>query len=91
MEKSCQNCKYYLQHYYINALKFRAAFYGHCYKRRNKIVKSCFFCDSWVQTAITEESMNKSITNILNDMSKSLNQIVLILDRDSLNIRPDIS
>ena len=78
-EKSCTNCKYYVQYYIKNRLKFSKISHGHCSKN---IRKKLVLCKFWEDIETKKEYRKKKIKEMLSDMTESLNQIALVLKDD---------
>lgn len=85
-EKTCQNCRYYSQHYSKQGIRYIFAFCGHCIKRGSKSRKnnrSLIVCDLWEDVAIKKEERKKSIKKTLESMSERLDEIAMILQDDA--------
>lgn len=83
--KSCYNCKYFIQHYVMLKYNFKELCCGHCAKRRilaKELYKFPFKdgCDLWEDSAKEEEKRKNDLCNDLRRMSKELHEIRRILN-----------
>ena len=82
-EKSCENCRYFSQHYSIQETWYGTVNCGHCLNVEKKIKrKPDELCELWENIAIKKEEREKSIEEILRHMSKRINEIAIILTND---------
>ena len=81
-EKSCENCRYYSQHYSKQGTMYRAVSCGHCLHRDNQKMKSYDLCDFWENISIKKEERKNLIKDVLENMSERLTEIALILKDD---------
>jgi len=84
-EKSCKNCRYFLQHYIKDNIRYSKIFCGHCINpnfKNSRKPRPLEICELWEDIAIKKEERKTSIKETLNFMSKSLNEIAQILKDD---------
>ncbi|MCL2061436.1 MAG: hypothetical protein FWH03_02295 [Firmicutes bacterium] len=86
-EKTCGNCRYYLQHFAKRNAKLIKTGCGICLHRKIKArTKSPFtLCAYWEENPTEKEERNRSIQYVLRTMCEQLSQIVLILQDDAKN------
>ena len=84
-EKSCENCRYFYQHYFKSDSTYRPVFFGHCFHKRNKKLTPRFLCEQWEDIAIKNEERKKSIKVTLESMAQNLNEIAMILKDEKEN------
>ncbi len=86
-EKSCENCKYYVQHYIKHKRFLLKVNCGHCtndklknkFARENaKLRKNCEYWEKGDQ----KEERRKIIKEVLRDIDQSLEEIKIILQSD---------
>ena len=85
---SCNNCKYYAEHYIKCDTKFIALAQGHC-KQGNKFLRNLIRntqwdrgCDKWESNNTKRDEQKKSIKLILSNIEKSLGKIAEVLNND---------
>lgn len=80
-EKTCKNCKYYVEHYMISRCMTLVPFGGHCkysVKKKNPIdANDC--CGHWERKENLSAAVQKTLTALLRDTEKRLEQIQLML------------
>ena len=77
-EKTCKNCKYFVQHYIKHKRYLLKVECGHC-KNGHKYGKAC---GKWELIEPQKEERRKSIKALLEDINKSLEEIRMILQSD---------
>ena len=82
-KKTCQNCKYFSEHYFIFHDYLRPTGSGHCINTKTHNTKthrnsSTPACENW-QPADNNAEQNERIEKTIRKMAKSLSQILLIL------------
>jgi len=78
-EKSCENCRYFFQHYIQTNTNYRAVLCGHCFHGKNKKYAPSFLCEQWQDNTVRNEQRKKTINDILEAMAENLNYIAMIL------------
>ena len=81
-QKTCQNCKFYLQHYIKRATMYYALHSGHCVNRRNRTMAICESCGLWEDAAVKNEKRKQTIYECLKSMAKRVDEIAMILKDD---------
>jgi len=82
-KKSCENCRYFSQHYSIQGTGYRTVGCGHCLNSEIiKKKKPYELCEFWENIAIKKEERKESIKETLRYMSERLNEITIILKQD---------
>lgn len=83
-QRSCNNCRYYSQHYSKQGTKFRTVNCGHClYKSvRNYKSRPLVLCEHWEDIAVKKEERKESIIETLRYMAEHINEIAVILKDD---------
>lgn len=82
--KQCQNCKYFLQHYFKGKKKFAPAIHGHCTREKLKTKYRIRYidetaCNFWQPAELREQERQKSINSDLNSIANRLEEIVQLL------------
>lgn len=84
--KSCENCRYFMQHYVWSANAISKANCGHCKLNTNpkKPVKNiCIHkCEKWEPRSIRKQEQKENIKKILLDMSERIKQLVIYFEED---------
>jgi hypothetical protein len=85
-EQTCENCRYYLQHYAKIDTCFTKVFCGHCTntlaKARDKRKKYHIVCEHWEPIEIREQERKEAIERTLRNMAKQIESIAMILKDD---------
>lgn len=87
-EKKCENCKFFIQHYYKATYFFQKMIFGHCtnseipwkVRKRNVCCDSC--CDKWESGKDLKAKNRESIIAEIRKMKKTLTEIAQILSDD---------
>lgn len=85
--KSCENCKYYVEHYFWWKYKFIRTACGHCAINPNtkKFCKTLPLkngCEKWENEDIKYIERNNSIVNTLQDALKQINYLIQYFEAD---------
>ena len=86
-EKSCRNCKSYLEHYIKRNCSY-VAIGGHCINRELNAKQSKYRyrlhdnCEYWESDDSKKAERREDIKTVLNEMNERLRQIKLILEDD---------
>lgn len=87
-EKTCENCKFYIEHYYKVKTSFQKMHDGHCTndalnppRKRNKF-QLYENCAHWESNEEQKSEKKESIKSVLKDMRDRLIQIEKILSDD---------
>lgn len=85
ISKTCENCRYYSQHYSKQGTRYNKVYCGHCLHKNIKNYKKLSLkpCEYWEDITIQKEERKKSIKEILEFMSERLNDITMILKDDN--------
>lgn len=79
-QKSCDNCKAFIKHYYLLNCKLVNTHCGHCSKRKCKpYVKCDAYCDKWETVENTQPKQKESIEKSLMETAKRIKEIIAIL------------
>lgn len=81
-QKSCQNCKYFIQYYRKDKKRFVKMGTGHCRKHTRKS-KYFTVCDDWEDAAILKTESRQSIYQTIEKMQKNLEDIAILLKNDN--------
>ena len=87
-EKSCENCRYFLQHFTSGNTCYFAVNCGHCKNRTNrenkkmKEITPYSTCELWEDIQIRKAERKKAIKETLETMAEKLNEIAMILKED---------
>ena len=81
--KSCENCRYFSQHYSMQETWYGVVHCGHCLNtEKKKKRKPDELCEFWENITIKKGERKKQIEEILRHMSSRLNEIAFILKED---------
>ena len=83
-DKSCQNCKYFIQHYAFFNLRYAKINCGHCINHNYKTAKRSLpkLCEFW-ERSDEVETRKKKIEEAIMLMSENLNQMLQILQEET--------
>ena len=81
MEKSCENCRYFAQHYVKERAGYHAAKCGRCTNINRKKLNPVL-CERWADNTVKKEERKKAIKDILEFMSDRLDEIAAVLKDD---------
>lgn len=85
MEKSCENCRFYIQHYVKARTNLISACCGHCIRRGVYNKNTDKICEHWEEKIDTKSDTVKSVISTLENIQKRVCDIALILN----NIKVD--
>ncbi|MCL2676038.1 MAG: hypothetical protein FWE84_05615 [Firmicutes bacterium] len=80
-QKTCENCRYFCQHYSKQKITYEKVFCGHCVYNGVKNYNSRPFkpCRHWETIGDRKERRKESIKKTIEFMSESLKEMALIL------------
>jgi len=78
MEKSCSNCRHFRQYYIKRNLSYFSIALGRCERKKNDKTNFLAVCEYWEDAAVLQEERKKHAVDLLNGISKSLEELVLI-------------
>ena len=86
-EKTCENCRYFSQHYAKDNTSYHSICCGHCLnrelaqkdKKKRQYIRACEF---WEPVEIRKEERKECIKNTLRFMAQRIEEIAMILKEE---------